>query len=47
MTRAGISQHLAMKMSGHKPDSVFRRYAIVRTPDLAEAAATLAAASGQ
>jgi len=47
MTRAGISQHIAMKMTGHKTDSVFRRYAIVSTQDMTEAAAKLAAASGQ
>jgi hypothetical protein len=36
-----------MKMSGHKTDNAFRRYAIVSTQDLAEAPAKLAAASGQ
>ena len=36
-----------MLMNGHKTDSVFRRYAVVSTQDLTEAAAKLAAACRQ
>lgn len=38
LTRAGVSQHIAMKISGHKTDSVFRRYDIVSSKDLQDAA---------
>lgn len=39
--REGINAHIAMKMTGHKTESVFRRYNIVSEGDLREAAAKL------
>ena len=37
--RQGISTHVAMQMTGHKTESVFRRYDIVSEGDLRDAAA--------
>ena len=44
--RAGVSEHVAMKLSGHKTASVFRRYDVVSDADLAEAAQKLDRALG-
>jgi hypothetical protein len=37
MERAGISRSVAMKISGHKTEAVYRRYAIVSEQDIADA----------
>src|SRR5262249_10398394 len=38
---AGIARSVAMKLTGHKTENVYRRYAIVSERELREAAATL------
>ena len=38
MTREGISESVAKKISGHRTDSVFKRYDIVSTQDIQDAA---------
>jgi hypothetical protein len=39
--QAGIARSVAMKLTGHKTENVYRRYAIVSDKELREAAATL------
>jgi integrase len=41
LTRAGVSQHIAMQISGHKAASVFRSYDVVDEADLLAAAQKL------
>lgn len=46
LERAGISRSVAMKLTGHKTEAVYRRYAIVAEGDLREAGTKLAASLG-
>ncbi len=41
LERAGISRSVAMKITGHKTESVYRRYAIVSDADLLQASRRL------
>lgn len=43
LERAGVSRSVAMKLTGHKTEAVYRRYAIVSERDLAEGVAKLQA----
>jgi integrase len=43
LLRSGISEPVAMRLTGHKTPSIFRRYAITTESDLAEAAQKLQA----
>jgi hypothetical protein len=45
LVRAGVPQTIAMKLTGHKTDSVFRRYDIVSPDDLRVAVEGLDAVS--
>ena len=40
---AGVPRSVAMKLVGHRTESIYRRYAIVSQRDLAEGVAKLAA----
>ena len=44
LERAGVARAVAMELTGHKTEAVYRRYAIVSDADLREAAHKLAAA---
>jgi hypothetical protein len=44
LERAGVSRSVAMKLTGHKTEAIYRRYAIVSDQDLREAAGKLDAA---
>ena len=46
LVRAGVSENLAMTLSGHKTRSVFDRYHIISSQDQTEAVRTLAALQG-
>jgi integrase len=46
MVRAGISKHVAKRISGHTTDSIFDRYDITDETDLTEAARKLEARNG-
>lgn len=39
----GVSRSVAMKLTGHKTEAVYRRYAITSAADLSEGVAKLAA----
>ncbi len=43
LERANVSRSVAMRLTGHKTEAIYRRYAIVSTNDLREAGSKLAA----
>jgi integrase len=47
LERAGVPRSVAMKLTGHKTEAVYRRYAIVAKSDLEEGVAKLAKLHGQ
>jgi integrase len=47
LERAGVPRSVAMKLVGHKTESVYRRYAIVAEADLREGVAKLAKMQGR
>jgi len=47
MERAGIPRHVAMQISGHRTENVYRRYDIVVEADLKAAGEKLAAYHAQ
>jgi integrase len=47
MERRSVARSVAMKLTGHKTENVYRRYAIVSDADLKDAARRLAASSEQ
>jgi integrase len=46
LERAGVSRSVAMKLTGHKTEAVYRRYAITSAADLSEGVAKLAVLHG-
>ena len=42
LERAGVARSVAMKLTGHRTESIYRRYAIVSDADLQDAARKLA-----
>ena len=46
LERAGISRSVALRLTGHKTEAVYRRYAIVAANDLRDAATKLTAVLG-
>ena len=47
LERAGVPRSIAMKITGHKTESVYRRYAIVNERDVAEGLEKLGAFLGR